>query len=261
MPLDPAGNMSLVPTYFAQPGATIRTEQHNPPLEDISNVMSMHLVRDGRNGMVGTLNMGTFTIKNVGAGVDPTDAATISQVTGAGPLGIIADFAGATAPTGWMLCYGQAISRTTYAALFAVIGTAWGVGDGSTTFNLPDFRGRVGAGKDDMGGSDAGRLSTFFGAAARSIGGALGTAAHILTLGQMARHSHGVNDPSHSHSRGGQQSGGVRYAGQGADPGYAGESATGLSFTGISIQQSGGDEAHPNAQPTLIVNKIIRVTL
>ena len=55
--------------------------------------------------------------------------------------GMIQMFAGSTAPTGWLLCNGSAVSRTDYAALFAVIGTTYGVGDGSTTFNLPDMRG------------------------------------------------------------------------------------------------------------------------
>jgi len=74
------------------------------------------------------------------------------------PTGVIAPFAGTSAPTGWALCAGQAVSRTTFAALFAVIDTTWGAGDGSTTFNLPDFRGRVPAGLDNMGGIAAGRL-------------------------------------------------------------------------------------------------------
>jgi microcystin-dependent protein len=56
------------------------------------------------------------------------------------PLGTINAFGGSTAPEGWLLCQGQAISRTDYSALFAVIGTAFGAGDGSTTFNVPDFR-------------------------------------------------------------------------------------------------------------------------
>lgn len=68
-------------------------------------------------------------------------------------------YGGNSAPSGWLLCYGQAVSRTAYAALFAVIGTTFGAGDGSTTFNLPDARGRVLAGKDDMGGTAAGQLT------------------------------------------------------------------------------------------------------
>lgn len=62
--------------------------------------------------------------------------------------GMVQMFAGSTAPTGWLLCHGQAISRTDYATLFAAIGTTWGAGNGSTTFNVPDLRGRapIGAG-------------------------------------------------------------------------------------------------------------------
>ncbi len=70
------------------------------------------------------------------------------------------DYWGTTAPnSSFAFPYGQAISRTTYSALFNIIGTDHGVGDGSTTFNLPDKRGRVSAGKDDMGGSSANRLT------------------------------------------------------------------------------------------------------
>lgn len=68
-------------------------------------------------------------------------------------------FAGSAAPAGWLLCYGQAISRTTYATLFLAIGTTFGVGDGSATFNLPDLRGRVASGADNMGGTAAGRMN------------------------------------------------------------------------------------------------------
>lgn len=97
---------------------------------------------------------------------DPTSAmhaATKQYVDNAAgssmPAGSVTAFAGSSAPSGWLLCAGQAVSRTTYAALFTVIGTTYGSGDGSTTFNLPDLRGRVVAGLDNMGGSDAGRLS------------------------------------------------------------------------------------------------------
>jgi len=85
-----------------------------------------------------------------------------------------------TAPTGWLLCYGQAVSRTTYAALFAVLGTTFGSGDGSTTFNVPDMRGRLPLGQDDMGGSSANRV----------------TATQADTVGQAA----GSNDANHSHA-------------------------------------------------------------
>jgi len=94
-----------------------------------------------------------------------------------------------TAPTGWLLCYGQAVSRTTYAALFNIISTTFGVGDGSTTFNLPDMRGRFPLGQDDMGGSSANRVTA---TDADTIGGADGDETKNL------QHNHGgaTGDPS-----------------------------------------------------------------
>ena len=62
------------------------------------------------------------------------------------PIGAITEFAGATPPSGWLICDGRAISRTTYSELFGVIGTTYGSGDGSTTFNIPDYTGKVGVG-------------------------------------------------------------------------------------------------------------------
>lgn len=73
------------------------------------------------------------------------------------PSGVVAMHAANTAPTGWLECDGAAVSRTTYAALFAVIGTTWGVGDGSTTFNVPDLRGEFVRGWDHGKGTDSGR--------------------------------------------------------------------------------------------------------
>ena len=70
------------------------------------------------------------------------DQATLPDGYGLVPSGCVLPFAGTTAPTGYLLCDGTAVSRSTYAALFAAIGTAHGTGNGSTTFNLPDYRGR-----------------------------------------------------------------------------------------------------------------------
>lgn len=113
--------------------------------------------------------------------------------SGAVPVGSVLDFCGTTAPDGWVLAYGQAVSRTTYAALFAVLGTLYGAGDGSTTFNLPDCRGRALIGQDNMGGAAAGRVTSASGITATSIaatGGNQSTQAH----------NHGINDPGHFHA-------------------------------------------------------------
>lgn len=77
------------------------------------------------------------------------------------PVGAVMAFPMSVDPPGWLLCYGQAVSRTgPTARLFAAVGTTYGTGDGSTTFNVPDCRGRVIAGRDNMGGTSADRLTT-----------------------------------------------------------------------------------------------------
>ncbi len=95
---------------------------------------------------------------NQGAGkVLTSDAlgnASWQSASGGTPSGAIMAFGGTSAPTGWLICNGSAVSRTTYAGLFAIIGTSYGVGDGSTTFNLPDMRGRFLRGVDGGAGND-----------------------------------------------------------------------------------------------------------
>lgn len=104
----------------------------------------------------GTLNRATIT---AGSGVTITNGAgTITISVDSSPIGEMKWFAGQTPPTNYLACNGAAISRTTYAALFAATGTAWGAGDGSTTFNIPDMRGRFIRGWDNGAGRDTGRV-------------------------------------------------------------------------------------------------------
>src|SRR6185437_8402258 len=104
-------------------------------------------------------------------------------------------FPSRAAPSGWLLCFGQAISRTTYAALFAAIGTSFGAGDGSTTFNIPDLRGRAAFGLDNMGGSAAGRITSAGSGIAGTTLGATGGDEHMQAHGHTAT----VTDPGHAH--------------------------------------------------------------
>lgn len=202
------------------------------------------------------------------------------------PPGSVMDYAGTSAPEGWLLCYGQAISRSTYSALFTAIGTTYGTGDGSTTFNLPDLRGRVVAGKDDMGGSSANRLTNQSGGLNGDTLGATGGAeTHTLTEAQLAVHDHADNFtlPNHAHSDSfaisGSQSGGLGRAldtttiKSGSDTnrtavdtwtdttlsisGSVGSVTSNPAITG-AVSNAGGGEAHNNVQPTIILNKIIK---
>lgn len=101
--------------------------------------------------------------------------------------GVIEAYGGTTAPAGYLLCDGSAVSRTTYANLFAIIGTAYGAGDLSTTFNVPDLRGRVPLGKDNMGGVSANRVTD---TQADNLGQGAGQENHGHSNGSLAVQSH-----------------------------------------------------------------------
>src|SRR5262249_9690654 len=138
----------------------------------------------------------------------------------------------ASAPnSSFALPFGQAISRTTYATLFALIGTTFGGGDGSTTFNIPDLRGRAVFGLDNMGGAAASRITVgggnFPGATSGATGGAEN---HTLTTGEIPSHSHvaTVIDPGHLHSSAPNPGPG------GSTNGFAPINAGGTQFTGTS---------------------------
>jgi microcystin-dependent protein len=155
------------------------------------------------------------------------------------PTGAMAIWTTDTAPTGYLLCYGQAVSRTTYADLFAVVSTTFGVGDGSTTFNVPDMRGRFPLGQDDMGGVSANRVTH---ANADTIGGAEGAETHTLVTGEMPAHNHNIYNDS---SGGAFDSVTITASKDG------GPSTT-------AIVSAGGGGAHENMSPYITMNYIIK---
>lgn len=164
---------------------------------------------------------------------------TLANVT---PVGSVLDFAGTSAPTGWLLCYGQALDASAtpaYQDLFDVIGNTFG-GTNNTDFVVPDLRGRVIAGQDDMGGSSANRLTGASGGVnGDTFGAAGGAETHTLTTAQLASHQHT-----------GTYSTVVSQAGGGA--------AIAVINVGVNTGSSGSDQAHNNVQPTIILNKIIK---
>lgn len=139
-------------------------------------------------------------VVNPAASVLAALAAYEAQLAGC-PIGTIIPYGGTTEPTGWHFCAGQAISRTTYSALFAIIGTQFGVGDASTTFNLPDLRGRYPMGADNMNGTAANRVSfSVAGITATVVGTAGGSQyAQKDTLTAVSTPTMFVTDPGHVH--------------------------------------------------------------
>jgi microcystin-dependent protein len=164
-----------------------------------------------------------LTATNVQAAIDEIIASRSYIV------GELRDLAFAAVPSKWLQCNGAAVSRTTYAALFAAIGTTWGAGDGSTTFNLPPAR-RVLVGS---GGTGTATLPNTVG----SIGG---SETHTLTTGEMPSHPHDVPI-------------------SGTSGGYTGYAlgGTGSALSPLSTTSVGGGGAHNNMQPSMVTNRII----
>ena len=171
------------------------------------------------------------------------------------PTGSVLQTALTAAPTGWLLCQGQAVSRTTYSVLFNAISTTYGIGDGSTTFNLPDLRGRVAIGAGQV--TDSASLTQTFTLASKA-----GEINHTLTTAEMPSHNHTDSGHVHSNSLSRQLQGtdDGNYTSQ-TSRGDAGtpDTLTWNTATGYaSIQNTGGGGAHNNLQPYIVLNYMIK---
>jgi len=182
------------------------------------------------------------------------------------PLGSSIDYWGATAPSShFVLAYGQAISRTTYSTLFSLFSTTYGTGDGSTTFNVPDLRGRVIAGKDDMGGSAASRLTSVgLGVAGTTLGNAGSAESYQLVTANLPPYTpSGTNSggaASFTYQVNNMTNGGSVTVNGIAAVGYSNTvsaSFTQPTFTGTA--QGGTSTAFSRCQPTIIANKLLRI--
>jgi microcystin-dependent protein len=143
------------------------------------------------------------------------------------PPGAVMSFAMSAAPVGWLPCDGSAINRTTYSALFNVVRTIHGVGDGSNTFNVPDLRGEFIRGW----------------AAGRDVGGQSTRVFGSTEEDEFKSHNHSITDPGHVHT-GGLMLFGYTQNASGA-PNFVSNQNTGSATTGITINNSGGVETRP----------------
>ena len=242
----PAGNPVVTNT-------TISSTWANTTLTDIASALTGSVASDGQTSMAGSLNMASNKIVSVTDPTNPQDATTKAYVDAADavltaaiaaipslPTGTINMWPTASAPTGYLLCAGSAVSRTTYAALFAVISTTFGVGDGTTTFNLPNYTNRMPYG---------------------TTVGATGGSADAVVVSHT--HTATVTDPTHSHSLSGNayvNSGGNTVAGNIFAFGNT-INTTNAASTGISVANSttGVSGTNANLPPYLGINFIIKV--
>lgn len=151
--------------------------------------------------------------------------------TGSAPTGSVLAYAGENAPEGWILCDGTALNRTDYADLFDVIGTKYGGGDGISTFNVPNMKGRTIVGLNTDG-------------AFNELGKTVGEENHVLTINEMPSHDHPLRE---------------LMAGHGATHDWAIATTVATGGGTAYTNLTGGNQPHNNIQPSLVLNYIIKI--
>lgn len=173
-----------------------------------------------------------ISLQDANVGNAPASSSTywLPGLPGTEVTGVIKPYAGTVAPTGYLLCDGSAINRTTYAKLFTVCGTTYGAGNGTTTFNIPDMRGNtpvgLNAGDDTFG----------------TLGLNPGEKKHQLSVAELAAHGHTIDSNSNSNTGGGSRP----------------FLSIGTDHVTVTTANAGSDTPHNNVQPSMVVNYIIK---
>lgn len=249
-------NLFLIPAYTNSGAATITVEGAGA-----SSGTTVPIVYPGGGQLLGGELVARALIPVAWTGSE-MQLLTASSNVGQFVSGMLMPYAGPTVPAGWLLCYGQAVSRSTYAALFTAIGATWGAGDGATTFNVPDLRGRALFGVDAMGGVPADRLTS------ASLGS--GVSATLGVGGGNENAPQGsytvtVTDPGHVHQETYTNQigtyGGNLVSGTNTGPagGIPAAYNTQIAKTGITVTVTDNNVGQSeNLPPAAIVNWIIK---
>jgi microcystin-dependent protein len=245
---------SVVSGVIDESGHLILSRYDESTIDAGSALPALPISDDTTQGIVElATNAETITGTDASRAVTPASLASTRSLSLIGIPGEIRIWSGSSnsgsLPEGWLICNGDAISRTTYSTLYSVIGTTYGSGDGSTTFNIPNLKGRVPVGYDSS-------QSEF-----DSRGDVGGEKTHTLSSDEMPSHTH-VQD-AHSHNFSGATSGALTDGPNGtyyglANGSYYGFRGTQPPATTATNQSTGGGSAHNNLQPYLTIHYIIK---
>lgn len=258
MPRNAQGFYTLPVGNPVIPGTLIESAWANTTMEDIADALTNSLPRNGSAPMTGPLILSADPIVQTRQATTKAYVDKFMAYSSGMPIGSVCAFGGNAAPAGWLLCDGSAVDRTTYAALFTLIGTTYGAGNGTTTFNVPDLRDQFIRGR-----GPARAIGSLQGDANKSHVHPIADPGHTHAASQNAHnhsistggHSHTINDPGHNHGGTLFQAGSGVTATTGPFFSYGG---VGVNGTGISVNAAGDLGGSTSAaQPAVTVGSAV----